>query len=189
MRADGGALEALDAALGLPLGDVDGDVALLVLRGRRGPSAVVGDGGDGKLVAFLAHHLGGNVLDEVGRVVADGGGLHELTARSGRHGDLLDGTLRGVNGVPVQLHHVIALLAVCLLGGCLEKLDSLGGGDDAGDDEECSLHDGVGAPAKPESLGDLHGVDHVELQLLLYDDLGDLVGDVIPHALGVVFRL
>ena len=189
MRADRGALEALDAGLVVPVGDVHRDVALLILRGGGGPGAVVGDRRNGQLITLLTHHLGRHILDELRRAGGHGGGLDELAAGGGRHGDLLNGALGGVDGVPVQLHHIVALLAVGLLGGGLEEVDGLLGGDDAGDHEEGGLHDGVGATTEAEGLGDLHGVHHVELQLLLDDDFGDLIGDVIPHGLGVILGL
>ena len=186
MRADDGALAALDALRGIPSGDERRNVALLPLGGGGGPRAVVGDGGDGQVVALLGDHLGGDLLDELGSLVRDDRGHLDLAGGSGGVLDLLDGGRSGLDALPVHLHDFLALLGVRLLGVVLEHLDrvelgAVGLGElDAGELEERGLENRVRARAHAVLAGDLRRVDHVELELLVDDRLLDLVGHVVP---------
>ena len=68
VRADERALVALDADLRVPDRDLDGEVALLPLRGAHRPGAVHREGAHGQEVALAGHHHRGHALHEVGRV-------------------------------------------------------------------------------------------------------------------------
>ena len=188
MRADDRAVEALDAGLRVPHRDVGRDVALLPLRGGGGPGAVVRDHGDGHVVALLGHELGRDLLDELGRLGRDGGRHLVHAGRSRGDLDLEDGVARRVDALPVLLDDVHALLGVGLLGVFLELGDGLVLGQDAGDLEERGLEHGVGARAHAGRFGDLGGVDHVELDLLVDDLLFDFVRQVLPDLFGGVGR-
>ncbi len=69
--ADQHALAALDAELLVPLGNFEGDVALLPLRGADGEGAIDGHGADRQIVAFAGDDHGRDLLHESG-----GGGGH-----------------------------------------------------------------------------------------------------------------
>ena len=182
MRADEGAGVALDALVGLPDGDVDRYAALLVGCGACGHGAVhPGDeGAHGQGVAALGVDYVGNLLDK-GRSKARGVGIDEPGAYGGPFGGNLDlGVFASaVDGGVVHGHDVFALLAIALEGRILHVLDSVLGGDDAGDAEECALEDGVGAAAQTDFGGYLGGVDDVEADVLAADDSLDVVGDAL----------
>ena len=86
----------------------------------------------------------------------------------------------------VPLDDLLALLAVGLLDRLLDLGDGLLARQHAGDGEEAGLHDRVDAPAHAGVLGDLVGVDHVELQLLVDDLLLHLARQVVPDLVRAV---
>ena len=81
VRAVEGALAALDAEVGLPHGDLEGDVALLPLGGVGGPYAVGGHGADREAVSVAGHDGGRDGLDELRRLFGDDGRLHHVAGR------------------------------------------------------------------------------------------------------------
>ncbi len=184
VRADHGAIAALDAAVHVPLGNHHGNAALLILGGAGGHAAGRIQLGHGQLVALL----GQNGLDE-GLEVGIVGHLHGHGALGGGfpllgHGDLHQAGDGDVDGVPVLLDDLVALLAVGLLGVGLHVLIRLVIGDDVGQLEERSLHDGVDAAAHADFLGQLDGVDGVELGVLLRQQLLHGSGQLLLHLLG-----
>ena len=67
-----------------------------------------------------------------------------------------------VDGGVVHVHHGLPLLLVIgLVNGLLHLRDRLRNGDNAGEGEERSLQNGVGAAAKPQFPGDTDSVDGV----------------------------
>ena len=68
MRAEKGTAMTLDAGYRVPHGNFIGNVAFFVLRGAHGPRAVVRHFANGNRLAFLFHHLGGNLFHKVGSV-------------------------------------------------------------------------------------------------------------------------
>ena len=180
VRADQRALRALDADGGVPDRDLGRDVAFLVLRGGGRPGAVHGHGADRDGIALLRHDLRRDILDERRGVGRDHGRHLQLAGWLGRDLYGAHGIGCGVDGVPVLLHHGVALPAVGLLGSLLEGVDGLGLRQDAGDLEEGRLHKGVDAAAQVQLMVELERVDHIELQLLGDDLPRDLVRNVVP---------
>ena len=171
MRADQRAQVALHALGDVPLRNVHGDAALLVLGGAGRAGAISRDLGDRQLVALL----GENRLDELVVVLVAldlhgdgaGGGIRPL----GRDLHLAQAGDGDVDGVPVLLDDRVALLAVGLLGVGLHVLVGLVIRDDVGELEERSLHDGVDAVAHADLRRQIDGVDGVELDVLLGEQL------------------
>ncbi len=64
MGASEGALTALDADIGLPDGDFQRHVPLLVLRRPRGIAAVIGHLGDRQVVTFAGNDLRRHLVHE-----------------------------------------------------------------------------------------------------------------------------
>ena len=189
VRADEGALVALDAVGGVPLRDHDGGAALLVGGGAGGDRAVhhvTGERAHGQVVAVLGGDHVGHVADEFGSqtVVVR---VHE-TARSVLPGfGNLDFHIvtAPVDGGVVHLDDVLALLAVGLVDGFLHIGHGLFVRDDARDLEEGALQDGVGAAAQADLTGDLGGVDQVEADVLVDDGLLHEVGDAGEGLFGI----
>ena len=71
VRADEDALAALDAQVGFPDRDFQGDVALFPLGGAGGEGAVHGHGGDRDVIAIEGDHRAKHVLDEIGCFLRD----------------------------------------------------------------------------------------------------------------------
>ncbi len=167
MGAHHGALVALDAVLNLPLGHVHGDAALLILGGGSGHNACRIKGGHGERIPGLAQ----DGLDHGVKVIS-GGQLHGRSTGGGvcplgRNLHLFKPADGDVNGGPVGLDHLVALAAIGLLGVVLHVFFGFFVGDHIGQLEEGRLHDGVDAPAHAHLLGQVDGVDGVELGLLL----------------------
>ncbi len=167
VRADQRAVAALDALGDVPLGNLHGDAALLVLGGAGGHAAVHGERGHGQLVAFLRENRGNDGVEVLG-----GLNLHGLRAGGGVQPgfgnlDFLQAADGYVDGVPVHLDDRVALLAVGLLGVGLHVFVGLLVGDDVGQLEERGLHGGVDAVAHAHGRGQGDGVDGVEAGLLL----------------------
>ena len=184
VRADQRAVAALDALVDVPLGNLDRDAALLVLGGAGGHGAVHAERGHGQLVAFLREDRGNDGVEVLGGLDlyghgALGGGrplggdLHFVQAADGH-----------VDGRPVHLDDLVALLGVALLGVGLHVLIRLVVGDDVGQLEERSLHDGVDAAAHADLLGQLDGVDGIEPGVLLRQQLLHGSGQLLLHLLG-----
>ena len=189
VRADEGALVALDAVGRVPLRNHDGRAALLIgcrTGGNRTVHHVAGEGAHRKVVAVLGGDHVGHVADEFGSqalVV----GVDELAAGIiPGFGDLdLDIVAAAVHGRIVHLDHVLALLAVGLVDGFLHVSDGLFVRDDAGDLEEGALQDRVGAAAQADLSRDLGGVDQIEADVLVHDGLLHEVRDALEGLLGV----
>ena len=181
VRADIRTLVALDTFLGIPLGNIDCDTAFLKCGRTCGYGAVgmfAGEGADGNLVSVLGvDHVGhaayplGCEAVEVGRTEAG----HYVAPLSGNGELFVLGS--AVHCSVVHADHFLALLAVALVDGFLHEGHCLLVGDDAGNLEECGLEDGVGAVAQTDLLGYLGGVDDVDFQTFLGDDLLYMVGN------------
>ena len=149
--ADIGAVVALDALGGVPVGDGDGHAALFIGGGAQLELAVhvLDEGGDGQAVAV---HLADGVEDGLDllhklRAALQNGGVGGVLSGGpvGGNLELLVGGGAGVNGLVVHIHHVLALLQVGVGGGVLHIADGLFLGHDLGQLEEGGLEDGVGA--------------------------------------------
>ena len=164
MRADSGALRALDAKLGLPSGNFDCDVALFPLCCGGRPYAVNRHSRNGQRIALVAHHDSRYALYKVRSLVCNS--LREAALRSYLRGHfhLVEVRNRGVDSLEVLFHNRLALLHVGLFSIRLNFCDGLFARQYAGDCEVASLHDCVDAAAHAGFLCNLVGVDYIELQ-------------------------
>ena len=173
--ADIGAVVALDALALVPVGDGDGDAALLVGGRALLELAVhmIHESADREAVAVHAAHGLHDVHDLLHqRVAALELSLHRLVlsvSPVGGHVDLHEGGGAGVDGLVVVGHDVHALLGVGLGGGVLHVLDGLLLGHDLGQGEERGLEDGVGALAHTDLNRQVDGVDGVDLDAVFGD--------------------
>ena len=166
-----GAAVALDAGVGIPLGNRHRHAALGVGGGAVFPSAVQAvvlfEDGHRQLVAMLTVHGYHDLLDEgcslqllrravlgVGPAVRD---LHLGHACQAR-----------VHGGVVQVHDLLAaLLEVGVIVALLHLLHRHVDGDHLGQLEERCLQNGIDAAAKAQLPGDLGGIHNVELRVLV----------------------
>ena len=123
MRADEGADAALDAELFVPDRDVDGDVALLVLRGGGREGAVGRHLRDRQVVAEAGDDRPVTSWTNCGAVLATGGGILMLAGGLGRNLDFVDVLQGFVDGGVVHGDDLVAGFAVALLDGALDLAD------------------------------------------------------------------
>ena len=173
MGADQRALVALDAVFDLPFGYVDGDAALLILRGGGGHAAVRREGGYRQLVAFLRQNRADIAVIVLSCFHMRCFGAFGRVGPAFGHLDLLEAGNRDVDGVPVLLDHGFALAAVGVLGIFLHVAVGFLVGDHLSQLEERGLHDGVDAGAHADLGSQADGVDIIEArffqgQLLLH---------------------
>ena len=185
MGAHERALVALDAVFLDPVRDVDGHAALFVLRGGGGEGAVFGEGGNRLFVALLGQYGPDDLVEILGLVGRGLGGVGGA-GPGGRHLDLDQPVHGHVHGVDVHLDDFFALLAVGLLDGVLKQADGLLDGQHAGQLEKGGLHHHVDARAEAGLGADGHGVDVVDLELLVRDGAQHVPGQVGFEVLGGV---
>ena len=187
-----GTLVALDAVVHNPLGDIHSHAALLVSSGAlgRGAVGVVLEGGDRQVLAVEGVHGEHHVVDVVHQLGTVAGSnlllrvVHSVLPGGGHvHLDVAGSA--AVDGVVVHLDNGVALTAVRLGGGVLHILDGILFGDDLGNGEEGGLEHGVGAGAQAQLLADLKGVDGVEVDVIVSNELLHLAGQALVQLLGV----
>ena len=182
VRADEGTLVALDALLGVPLGNHNSRAALLVSGSTLLPLAVdvALEGGDRQAVAVHTGDGLHNVADLLDQSLGSLQGLRSrISSGVGPGGgdlDLMDSVQAGVDSLPVHLDNSVALLAVALLGSGLHVLDGIVDGHDVGQLEEGRLQDGVGALAHADLDSLIDSVDGVQLNVVVGNVL--LVGSI-----------
>ncbi len=167
MRADGHALQTLDARLLVPHRNFQREIALFVLRRRGRERAVVRERADRQIVAVAAGDFAENIAHKLRRVRRDrrkqrAGAVDFVAA----HRDFVQMRQRVVHGLQIHLDDFIALLAVGFLDGILDRVNRLVLRQHAGQREETDLHDGVDASAHAAVARDLGGVNDVEFRLL-----------------------
>ena len=177
MRAHECALVTANALCSIPLGDVDSGAALLVCRSALLPLAVCicHEGRDRQAVAV---HTGNglhdltDLLDQL-RTAGEslGCGISFGVGPGCGHVHLVDGVNACVNGLPVHLNDVLALLAVALLSCLLHEVDGILDGHDVSQLEECRLQNGVGALAHADLDGLVDGIDGIQLDVVVSDIL------------------
>ncbi len=180
VRADEGTGGTLDALARIPFRNQDSDAPLLKggCAGRHGAVGVGQEGTDRKAVSVLRvddvgdgfHEFGGQAVFVRGFEL--GCDLRPLGGHS--HFGIFSSALDG--GV-VHIHHLFALVSVTFHDRVLHVFHGVVVGDDAGDLEEGGLQDRVGPAAEPDFLGDLGGVDDIQLDFLLADNGFHVVGD------------
>ena len=132
------------------------------------------EGADRQVVALLAAHLEEDLLEELrcGGAAVIGGILGSGPALG--HVDLPDLPDALVDGGAVHIHNILALSAVSLADLRLQIGDGLLHGEDLGEGEEASLHHHVDAAAEAQVLGDVYGVQGIELGFLFPDTAFEL---------------
>ncbi len=90
MRADEHALAALDAERLVPLGNFQGDVALLPLRGADGIGSIAGQLADREVVAVAEDHGRQDILHEGRRLGGDRRTELDLAGGLGRNLDAME---------------------------------------------------------------------------------------------------
>ena len=195
MGAAHGAAVALDAALGVPLGDLGGHTPLGEGGGAVLPGAVqhavLLEHGDRQLVALLVVHGDDDLLDEVGSALGHSHGGILGVGPGGGDLHLHSGADTGVHGGVVLIHDGLAgLLEIGVVVVFLHVLHGHVQGNDLGQREESGLEDVVGAVgAQSHGEGDLGGVDDVEVGVLPGQVALHLAGEAILqllHAPGAV---
>ena len=185
MGTDEGALVALDTLFGVPAGNAGGNAALFEGGDTIGEGTVghVFKGGDRQAVAV---HLVDGL--EQGFCDLDGSGT---TGQFGfccvgsgvcpafGHVDLDKSGSAHVDGIPVLIDHVLALLQVGVLSSVLHILDGIFGRQHLSQCEESGLEDGVGTLAHADLLGQVDGVDGVQVDLMIVDILLGVCGQVM----------
>ena len=173
----------------------DGHAALLVGTCTELPLTihVILEGGDGKKVAIHVADRVEKLLD----LLDDGRATLEREGAGGILGgcpvcgdvDLGIGGGAGIDGLMVGIDDGLTLLHVGLGGGVLHVLKGLLGRKDLRQREERGLQDGVGALAHADLLGQIDGIDHVDLDVIAGDValcLGvKLLGELVEVPLGV----
>ena len=175
MGADVSTVVALDALGLVPVRNGNGNAALLISGSTQGELAVgqIGEGGNGQAVAV--HSADGvqdglDDLDGVGTAFQNGLGLVVLSGSPGSGNiDLVVSGSAHIDGVPVLLDDVAALLQVGVLGSVLHVLDGILSGHDLRQREESGLQDGVGTLAHADLDGQIDSVDGVQLNVVVGD--------------------
>ena len=186
VRADEGALRAVDADRGIPDRDLCRDRALLDPAGARRERPVGGERAHRQRVALAGEHHRGHVADEV-RLALE----REMPVRARRHHDLLVGhrdlvhaVERPVDRLDVALDDGLAALAVRLAGRLLDRVHGLVEREHAREGEEARLQHGVDATAETGVAGDPGGVDDEQPQALLPDLPAHVRRQVLPDLVG-----
>ena len=168
VRANGHALETLNARLRVPHGNFQREIPFLILRSGGGESAIHREGADRQFIAVTAGELAEDTADELRRV-----DRHRRQERSGavhlgaRQADFMQMRERVIHRLQIHFHHLVALFGVGLLDGIFDGFNGLVARQHAGEGEEADLHDGVDAAAHAAVTGDFGGVDDKEFRLFL----------------------
>ena len=175
MGADICAVVALDALGSVPSRNGDGHAALLISGSALLELTVHmrQEGGNRQAVAVHTAHGEHDVLHLLHNALAAGElGGHSLVlgvSPIGGHVELLVSGSAQIDGLVVHVHNVLALLQVGVGGGVLHVLQGLGLRQNLCQREEGGLQDGVGALAHADLLGQVDGVDGVDLDVVLGD--------------------
>jgi len=107
----------------------------------------------------------------------------------GRNLELVEGGGTRVDGLPVGLDDGLTLLGVGLLGRLLHVREGLLGGKYLGQGEERGLEHRVRTLAHADLLGEVNGIDEVDVDVVLGDialgDRREVVGDLLVTPLAV----
>ena len=180
VRADIGALRALDAGIRIPNRNIDRDTALLESSGavRRSTVHIIHECGNRELVALLRIDRRLNRVDKLLNRLRTVGCVRELETLilcvlpALRNLNLVSARSTCIDCVPVLLDNILTLAAVGLLRSVLHEADCLLLRDDAGQLEECGLKNRVDTGRAHACLDtDLHAVNGVELNLVVVDVL------------------
>ncbi len=176
VRAHHGALAAVDAQVGFPDRDLDGELALLVGGGAGGERPVDRHRRHRQEVTLVGDHRHGDPVDEVGlgvlaRRVEDVERLVEFGARRHRRrrSDLGEFGDRPVDSSLVAFDDQASSPTVGGADRLLDRADRPVEFHHVGEREEARLHDRVDAPRHLQLAGDAGGVDREHPQLALVD--------------------
>ena len=184
VRANEGALVALDTDRGVPLRNLQRDVALLEAGGSSRPGAVARNGAHRHEIALVGEQAGGDLAHEL-RSIFVGRRKHDrgVRVRAGRDADLLQASEGGVDRRVVHLDDLVALAAVRLGDRLFDLGDGLVLRQHAREGEEAGLQHRVGPAAHAAGLGDLRGVDHEEADAFVDQCLLPVAGQPFPGLL------
>ena len=68
----------------------------------------------------------------------------------------------GVNGAAIHIDYVLSLATIRVFNGCIKQFTGFVIRKNTGKVEECSLHNHIDASAKPDSAGNVKGIDDIE---------------------------
>ena len=184
MRAHEGALRAVDADRRIPDRDLPRDRPPLPPRriGREG--AVDRERAHREQVALARDHPGGHALHEVGGRRGHGGHHRRSLTEVVRHGHLVEGLERGVDGREVPGEHGLAQPTVGLDDRVLDRRDRILHRHHVGEREEAGLQHGVHPRPEAGILRDPVAVDDEQPQPSFNDVASRLFRQVLPDLVG-----
>ena len=194
MRTNVGTEVTLDTVVRIPYGNIHSDAALLVCggTGRCGTVYVILESRYRQSISFLSAYLGLDVVYKVYNVLSSLGyncviqALVLAVLPGLRNLNLVSAGSTCIDSSPVLLNNILTLAAVGSLCGSLHQLDRLILGDNTGQGKECGLQDGVDPGGSHASLNtNLHAVDHVEVDVVVSNELLNLSGKVLLDALHI----
>ena len=173
VRADESTVVALNAAVGVPLGNESGNAALFVSGSAKleGAVCVIDESGNGQGVAV--HLVNGieDSFDHLNGLFAAGVDLLVGLVLCGLPGlgnlDLYECGSAGVDRLVVHIDNVLTLLEVGCGGLFLHVADGVFLRNDLCQREECRLQNGVGALAHADLASEVDGVYHVKLDVVV----------------------
>ncbi len=189
VRADHRAETALDARIGIPLRNHNGDVAFFVLGGSRRIHAAFRHGGGGQLVAAAGNHFAQHFFYERGGFGRDRGFGVQFGRNFSRIFYFVQARQSGVHGFVVLLYDFFAFFGIGFFDGFFNVGDGFFGRDYARDAEEGRLHDGVGAAAHAGFERNFGSVNDVHFQFAVDDNFLHFGGKVVPHFVRAVRRV
>ena len=169
MRTNKYAFTALDAQVGFPDGDVQGNIALFPFGRAGGKGAVNGHGRYGHRIALEGNHWAEDIPNKSRGFGRYRGPAGQSAGDFCRYLHLVQVGERLVHRGIIFLHHSIAAFSVGLLDGFLDLVDRFVARQDAGNGEETGLHDRIDAIAHTRLFRNIIRVDRVELEFLLDD--------------------
>jgi len=169
MRANIGALAALDTGIGIPGGDFQRDVALFPAGGCCGISSIHWQQADWQIITVIADHRSKHIAHKFRGFRRYRSPAGEVAGHLSRHLDFIKVLQCLIHCFKVALDNCFATLAVGFLDALLDLFNCFLTGQHATDGKEAGLHDGIDAPAHASLLCHLIGINHVETDFLVND--------------------
>ncbi len=119
---------------------------------------------------MLAHDGLDDFFDEAGGAFRNE--LFEFaifSGEAGRNFDLDEGVVHFIHCIEVHFHYVFASAAIGFANGIFDEGDGFVSLQNAGDEEESSLHGGVDSSAETNFFSDLESIDVIEFDLAIDD--------------------
>ena len=201
VRANHGALAALDTGFGIPNGDVGSDAAFFVLRRRRRPRAVSrpSEIGHFQFFALAFQNLAGDFLHDFGSRFGNARQTFEFGRRFVGDFNFVQVSQRRIYGGEVLVDQRLTFFHIGLFNGFLNRLDGFVAGQNARQREVAGLHNRIDAATHARLFGDFDSVDRIQFQVLLDNFFLNFDRQVVPNFFrfersvqqkhGAVFRL